>query len=96
MFRPKAQALSLFDRDIVRRAVVDSFKKLAPRLVAKNPVMFVVEIGSVLTTAIWLRDLFAPPPGAARGRPSSSPRRPRSTRRATSTSPIAPRARWSG
>jgi len=57
MFRPKAQALSLFDRDIVRRAIVDSFRKLAPRHVAKNPVMFVVEIGSVLTTLIFVRDL---------------------------------------
>ncbi len=57
MFRPKAQALSLFDRDIVRRAIADSFRKLAPRHVAKNPVMFVVEIGSVLTTLIFVRDL---------------------------------------
>jgi len=58
MFRPKAQALSLFDRGIIRRAAVDSFKKLAPRDVIKNPVMFVVEIGSVLTTLIFIRDLL--------------------------------------
>ena len=58
MFRPKAQALSLFDRGIIRRAAVDSFKKLAPRFVIKNPVMFVVEIGSVLTTLIFIRDLL--------------------------------------
>jgi K+-transporting ATPase ATPase B chain len=57
MFRPKAQALSLFDRNIVRRAIIDSLSKLAPRHVAKNPVMFVVEIGSVLTTLIFFRDL---------------------------------------
>src|SRR5437016_10111277 len=56
---PKAQNLSLFDKSILGSAVVESFRKLAPQLVAKNPVMFVVEIGSVLTTAIWLRDLFA-------------------------------------
>ena len=31
----------------------------------KNPVMFVVEVGSVLTTLLWLRDLVAPPAGAA-------------------------------
>jgi K+-transporting ATPase ATPase B chain len=35
---------------------VDSFKKLDPRLMAKNPVMFVVEVGSVLTTLIFIRD----------------------------------------
>jgi K+-transporting ATPase ATPase B chain len=58
MFRPKAQSLSLFDRSIVRRAMVDSFRKLSPRQVAKNPVMFVVEIGSILTTMVLVRDLI--------------------------------------
>ncbi|HXJ18891.1 MAG TPA: potassium-transporting ATPase subunit KdpB [Polyangia bacterium] len=58
MFRPKAQSLSLFDRSIVRRAIVDSFRKLSPRQVAKNPVMFVVEIGSILTTMVLARDLI--------------------------------------
>jgi K+-transporting ATPase ATPase B chain len=58
MFRPKAQSLSLFDRSIVRRAVADSFRKLSPRQVAKNPVMFVVEIGSILTTMVLVRDLI--------------------------------------
>ncbi len=58
MFRPKAQSLSLFDRNIVRRAVADSFRKLSPRQVAKNPVMFVVEIGSILTTMVLVRDLI--------------------------------------
>jgi K+-transporting ATPase ATPase B chain len=57
MFRPKAQALSLFDRDILGRAIADSFRKLAPQHVARNPVMFVVEIGSSLTTLIFVRDL---------------------------------------
>ena len=61
----KAKQLSLFDRRILWSAVLDSLRKLAPQRVAKNPVMFVVEIGSVLTTAIWVRDLIAPPPGAA-------------------------------
>ncbi len=41
---------SLLDPAIVRRAVVDSFRKLDPRDMARNPVMFVVEVGSVLTT----------------------------------------------
>src|SRR5579862_3400020 len=48
--KPKNAPKSLFDPAIVKRAVVDSFKKLDPRLVAKNPVMFVVEVGSVITT----------------------------------------------
>src|SRR5450432_260783 len=61
----KAKQLSLFDPSIVRSAVLSSLKKLAPQLVMKNPVMFVVEIGSVLTTALWVRDLVSPVPGAA-------------------------------
>jgi K+-transporting ATPase ATPase B chain len=43
---------ALFESSIVRRAAVDSLKKLDPRLMAKNPVMFVVEVGSVVTTAL--------------------------------------------
>src|SRR5438105_12254829 len=62
---PKAQNLSLFDKSILGSAVVESFRKLAPQLVAKNPVMFVVEIGSVLTTGLWVRDVLSPGPGAA-------------------------------
>src|SRR5437867_9160291 len=62
---PKAKQLSLVDPSILRPAILDSFRKLAPHLVAKNPVMFVVEIGSVLTAALWLRDVFSPSPGAA-------------------------------
>ncbi|MDQ1567286.1 MAG: potassium-transporting ATPase ATP-binding subunit, partial [Actinomycetota bacterium] len=46
----------MFDPAILRRAVGDSFRKLDPRLMARNPVMFVVEIGSVLTTLLFLRD----------------------------------------
>lgn len=55
--RPKNAPRSLFDPPIVRRAVVDAFRKLDPRLVAKNPVMFVVEVGSAVTTFLFLRDL---------------------------------------
>jgi len=61
MFAPKAQAVSLFDGPIVRRAIGDSFRKLAPRHVAKNPVMFVVEVGSVLTTLLMFRDIARGP-----------------------------------
>lgn len=41
-----------------RRAVIDSFVKLDPRGMARNPVMFVVEVGSLLTTALWIQALF--------------------------------------
>src|ERR1041385_9098582 len=46
---------SLADAAILSRAIVDSFRKLDPRLMVKNPVMFVVEVGSVLATIqlIW-------------------------------------------
>src|SRR5215469_14929439 len=57
--RPRRGA-SLFDRKITVRAIGDSFKKLDPRIQAKNPVMFVVEVGSVVTTIEWVRALFTP------------------------------------
>jgi K+-transporting ATPase ATPase B chain len=47
----------MFEAGIVRRAVVDSFKKLDPRQQARNPVMFVVLVGSVWTTVLFIRDL---------------------------------------
>ncbi len=53
--RPRAR--SLFDRPIVLRAVVDSFKKLDPRWQWRNPVMFVVEIGAAATSLFFVRDL---------------------------------------
>jgi K+-transporting ATPase ATPase B chain len=49
----------LFDPPIVRRAVRDSFAKLDPRHMVKNPVMFVVLVGSVLTTLVLARDIVA-------------------------------------
>jgi potassium-transporting ATPase ATP-binding subunit len=48
---------SLFDPAIVRRALGDSVRKLDPRVQARNPVMFVVLVGSVLTTILFVRDL---------------------------------------
>ena len=54
--RPKAR--SLFDRAIVRRALGDSFKKLDPRWQARNPVMFVVEVGAAATSIFFVRDLI--------------------------------------
>src|SRR6202158_3544696 len=48
---------SLTDTKILRGAVLDSFVKLDPRKMVKNPVMFVVEIGAVLTTIQLIRDV---------------------------------------
>jgi K+-transporting ATPase ATPase B chain len=48
---------ALFDRSIIRPALVDSLRKLNPRVQARNPVMFVVLVGSVLTTILFVRDL---------------------------------------
>src|SRR5262249_19254885 len=47
--------LSLFDRAILKRALLDSFTKLSPRRMMKNPVMFLVEAGAVLTTILLFR-----------------------------------------
>src|SRR5271157_4401212 len=55
----RAKARPLFDPPIVRRAIIDSIIKLDPRHQIKNPVMFVVEVGAVLTTGLWLQWLIA-------------------------------------
>ncbi|HEY4244384.1 MAG TPA: potassium-transporting ATPase subunit KdpB [Kofleriaceae bacterium] len=47
---------SMFDPAIVRAAIGDSFRKLDPRTLAKNPVMFVVAIGALLTTVLLVGD----------------------------------------
>jgi len=52
------RARPLFDPPIVRRAIVDSFIKLNPATLAKNPVMFVVEVGAAVTTVLTLRTLI--------------------------------------
>src|SRR6516225_7250447 len=53
-----AKARPLFDPPILRRAVVDSFRKLDPRHLVRNPVMFTVFVGSVLTTGLCVQALF--------------------------------------
>jgi K+-transporting ATPase ATPase B chain len=58
--RPQAQAIALFDRSILKEAGKESLRKLSPAKVIHNPVMFVVEIGSILTTLIAIRDAIAP------------------------------------
>src|SRR5229473_3114472 len=49
---------SLADTKILTRAVTDSFRKLTPRTMVKNPVMFVVEVGAVLTTVQLVSNVF--------------------------------------
>ena len=48
----QSKAKPLFHGPIVRRAVLDAFRKLNPRHVVRNPVMFVVEVGSLLTSIL--------------------------------------------
>lgn len=54
----KTKSLSTFDRRIFLKAFKDAFKKLDPRMLVKNPVMFVVAVGSLLCTYIVVVDLL--------------------------------------
>src|SRR5215468_8248254 len=54
---------AIWNTQIVKRAILDSFIKLNPRKMMKNPVMFVVEVGSVLTTLQLIRGMIAPVAG---------------------------------
>jgi potassium-transporting ATPase ATP-binding subunit len=47
----------LFELAIVRDAIRRAFFKLDPRVMVRNPVMFVVEVGAVMTTALWIKDI---------------------------------------
>ncbi|QEL57782.1 potassium-transporting ATPase subunit KdpB [Chromobacterium paludis] len=53
----KSASKSMLDPTLVKPAIVDSFKKLSPRTQWRNPVMFVVYVGSILTTGLWLQSL---------------------------------------
>ena len=53
---PHTRRRGVFDRAIVGPAIVDSFRKLDPRVMISHPVMFVVEIGSVYTSVLFVRD----------------------------------------
>jgi potassium-transporting ATPase ATP-binding subunit len=59
----KSKSKSLWDAKIVRHALLDAVSKLGPRSMLRNPVMFVVEVGSVLTTVLLVRDSLAHKPG---------------------------------
>jgi len=65
MTRPKHAPRSLFEAAIVKRALGDAFVKLDPRIVAKNPVMFVVEVGSAVTSYFWIHGLATHAPNTA-------------------------------
>ncbi|HVC96030.1 MAG TPA: hypothetical protein VND64_20245, partial [Pirellulales bacterium] len=62
---PKVKELSLFNAAILKEAAWASVLKLTPWHLWRNPVMFVVEVGSVLTTALWVRDILSPSSTAA-------------------------------
>ncbi|MFL9933047.1 potassium-transporting ATPase subunit KdpB [Paraburkholderia sp. RL18-103-BIB-C] len=53
----RTAARSMFDPVIIKPALVDSFRKLAPRTQLRNPVMFCVYVGSILTTILWIAAL---------------------------------------
>jgi K+-transporting ATPase ATPase B chain len=53
----RARTLSLWDPGIVRQAMVDSVRKLDPRIQVRNPVMFIVEVGCLLTTIVFVQEL---------------------------------------
>ena len=55
----KTQKLSIWDPALVRAGLIDALVKLDPRVMIKNPVMFVVEIGAALTTVLLVRDITA-------------------------------------
>src|SRR5579872_147365 len=57
MLVQEAKPRTLWDPKIVRQALIDSLVKLQPRTMMKNPVMFVVEVGSLVTTVLLFKDL---------------------------------------
>jgi hypothetical protein len=80
------RAISLFRPDIVKRALIDSVRKLDPRVQVRNPVMFVVEIGAMITTVTWFIQVFG---GKALG--GNDPLRAAAARRRTRSAQCAPR-----
>src|SRR5512141_903283 len=57
MSKHAPQPISIFDPRIMRPALLDSFKKLDPRTLWRNPVMFAVEIASVITLVTFVMSL---------------------------------------
>jgi len=56
--RRQSRSLSIFDPTIMRRAIGDAFRKLDPRVQLRNPVMFVVLVGAIITTLEFVRTLL--------------------------------------
>jgi K+-transporting ATPase ATPase B chain len=63
MAATSSNSKSLWDAKIVRQALIDSVQKLNPRTMMRNPVMFVVEVGSVITTVLLFKDIARHNPG---------------------------------
>jgi K+-transporting ATPase ATPase B chain len=53
----RTRRISIWDASIVGPAILDSLRKLDPRIQIRNPVMFIVEVGSLLTTIVWINEL---------------------------------------
>ncbi|MDY7226420.1 potassium-transporting ATPase subunit KdpB [Hyalangium rubrum] len=64
MASASSKSASLFEPTLLKQAALDSLRKLHPRDVARNPVMFVVWAGSLLTTVLLVRDLASSAEGA--------------------------------
>src|SRR5882672_8835058 len=58
MSSKQGKSKSLWDGKIIRQALIDSLVKLSQNTMMRNPVMFVVEVGSVITAALLVRDLM--------------------------------------
>lgn len=58
MTKRSRKSISIFDGNILRQAIVESLKKLSPHIMVKNPVMFIVEVGSAVTTLLFVRDML--------------------------------------
>ena len=56
--RARTAARSMFDPALVKPAIVDAFRKLGPRTQLRNPVMFCVYLGSIMTTGLWVAALL--------------------------------------
>lgn len=55
---PPAKKLRLFDSELLMPAIADSFRKLSPATQLRSPVMFVVYVGSIITTLLYVQALF--------------------------------------
>ncbi|MYN20776.1 potassium-transporting ATPase subunit KdpB [Rugamonas sp. FT107W] len=55
---PPAKKLKLFDSELLVPAIADAFRKLSPRVQVRSPVMFVVYVGSIITTLLYVQALY--------------------------------------